>query len=72
MKISSPKAINWTLKQYPHISKTGSSDVKTYSVLTSEMVRKVTVSMSEVVKYDGAAYGSPMSKQMVPHMVQNR
>jgi hypothetical protein len=35
------------------------------------MARKVTVSMSEVVKYDGAAYGSPMSKQMVPHMVQN-
>jgi hypothetical protein len=27
--------------------------------------------MSEVVKYDGAAYGLPMSKQMVPHMVQN-
>jgi hypothetical protein len=50
----------------PHISKTGSSDVKTYSVLTSEKARKVAVSMSEVVKYDGsqmsktdgAAYGS--------------
>jgi hypothetical protein len=51
--------------EVPHIRKTGASDGKTYSVLTSEKYRIDTVSMSEVVKYDASAYGPPM----VPHMV---
>jgi hypothetical protein len=47
--------IDRLLLSIPHIRKIWSSDAKTYSVLTSEIGRKATVSMSEVVKYDGSA-----------------
>jgi hypothetical protein len=68
LKLDAVHPVQWFI--LPHIRKTGASDAKTYSVLTSEIGRIDTVSMSEVVKYDGSAYGPPMSKQMVPHMVE--